>query len=97
MLRSLDYAARTVDRDLLVEDDLRAQIVFRAAEWTKRNRDAFLDGYTAAAPLTEADRVLLAAYETDKALYEVGYEARNRPTWIDIPLSALGRVGIRAE
>jgi maltokinase len=90
MLRSFDYAAHTVDRDLLVDDEARAQIGLRAAEWTARNRDAFRQGYVeASAPMGETEQVLLAAYETDKAVYEVAYEARNRPSWVDIPLSAL--------
>ncbi len=97
MLRSLDYAAHTVNRDLLVGEEARPQIEFRAAEWTSRNRDAFLEGYAeAAAPLGESELVLLAAYETDKAVYEVGYEARNRPTWVDIPLTALGRASTQS-
>ena len=28
-----------------------------------------------------------------QAVYEVVYEARNRPTWLDIPLSAIDRIG----
>jgi len=36
--------------------------------------------------------VLLDAYVADKAVYEVMYEIRNRPTWVSIPLEALERV-----
>ncbi|MEL7977065.1 phosphotransferase [Isoptericola sp. F-RaC21] len=43
-----------------------------------------------------ADAVL-AALVLDKALYEVVYETRQRPMWVDIPLSAVDRVLDRAR
>ena len=36
--------------------------------------------------------VLLAAYVADKAVYECVYEARNRPTWLAIPMAALSQI-----
>ena len=41
-------------------------------------------------PRERAD--LLGALELDKALYEVVYEAGNRPAWIDVPLGAVTRL-----
>lgn len=38
------------------------------------------------------NRTLLNAYAADKAVYEAVYEKRNRPTWVAIPLTALGEV-----
>jgi maltose alpha-D-glucosyltransferase/alpha-amylase len=37
-------------------------------------------------------RVLLGAYVLEKALYEVTYEANNRPDWIGIPLAGIAEL-----
>jgi len=88
MLRSFDYAAR----HLLVErSDPRLE--YRAVEWAERNREAFCDGYAEASSRDpRADPVLLRAFETDKVVYEVLYEARNRPSWLPIPMAAVERL-----
>jgi len=81
MLRSFDYVAGTY-----------AQSPHAAAvsEWAHVARDAFLDGYIARSGSDlRAQRALLDAFELDKALYEVGYEARNRPDWVSIPANAI--------
>jgi maltokinase len=89
MLRSFDYAAR----HLLVEFPDDPQREYRATEWADRNRDAFCDGYAEASGRDpREDAVLLRAFETDKAIYEVVYEARNRPSWLAIPMSAVQRL-----
>ncbi|MEU0373171.1 maltokinase [Streptomyces sp. NPDC006283] len=79
MLRSFDYAART-------------HRPWNPA-WAERCRDAYCDGYAAAGgddPREEPE--LLRAYETDKAVYEVVYEARHRPDWLPVPMAAIERL-----
>ncbi|MDR7251144.1 maltokinase [Nocardioides sp. BE266] len=98
MIRSFDYAPRVVamtggatsrQRDAGAEAEQRD---YRAAEWSGRNRAAFLDAYTTqrGEDLGAAASTLLDAYLADKVVYEAVYEARNRPGWLSIPLAALG-------
>ncbi len=93
MLRSLGYARGAA---ALAGGDADA-----LAEWEIAARGAFLDGYAAGmadspVPLVPADpaafNAALAAWELDKALYEVRYELANRPDWLPIPLAALARL-----
>ncbi len=76
MLRSLDYAARTAEREG----------GFRADEWLSEAREAFLGAYG------ETDAGLLAAFELEKACYEIRYEAGMRPDWLWLPMAALERL-----
>lgn len=81
MLRSFDYAAAVAGGGPTATADAR-----RAAE-------AFCDGYARVADFDPRSiPALLAAYELDKAVYEVDYEARNRPDWIGVPLAAVERI-----
>ncbi|MGH9263433.1 MAG: maltokinase N-terminal cap-like domain-containing protein [Acidimicrobiales bacterium] len=94
MLRSFHYAsavART-ERGMEALKDL-------ALAWEDRNRQAFLRGYLRAAgpagilpPDPECVDAVLAAFELEKAVYELGYERAYRPDWEGIPLSALRRL-----
>ena len=57
--------------------------------WRDDARAAFLDGYGGSTG-TLAD--VLLAYEVDKAVYEVVYETRNRPTFTRIPVDYLAGI-----
>jgi len=94
MLRSFHYASAVsrTERDGEELDDL-------AAAWEDRNRGAFLRGYHKAAdskgilpPDPEGFDAVLAAFELEKAVYELGYERAYRPDWEAIPLAALRRL-----
>jgi maltokinase len=89
MLRSFDYAAR---HQLLTHPD-RAILTPVASDWVRRNGEAFCTGYAEAGGLDPAcNAVLLRALLLDKAVYEVIYEARNRPTWLAIPLESIAEM-----
>ncbi|WP_434596827.1 maltokinase N-terminal cap-like domain-containing protein [Streptomyces sp. A5-4] len=84
MLRSFDYAARSCEP--------------WAPGWAERCRAAFCEGYahtSGSDPREEPE--LLRAYETDKAIYEVLYEARHRPDWLPVPLAAVHRLAAEAK
>jgi maltokinase len=87
MLRSFDYAANHSG------GPSDSQHAYRAQEWASRNRKAFCDGYAAVAGHDPRDMgSLLAAFELDKAVYEVAYEHGHRPSWEPIPLQAVVRL-----
>ena len=86
MLRSFDYAAR----HQLIGHPAQAALNDAARDWVRRNASAFCVGYAEAGGLDPvANQVLLRALQLDKAVYEVLYEARHRPSWLPIPLDSL--------
>ena len=86
MFRSFDYAAR---HQLIGRPD-QAALSGAARDWVRRNASSFCAGYAEAGGLDPAGNdVLLTALQLDKAVYEVLYEARHRPSWLPIPLDSL--------
>ncbi|MFG2515859.1 maltokinase [Streptomyces sp. NPDC048584] len=84
MLRSFDYAARQ-------------RLPWRP-EWARRCREAYCAGYAARAGWDPRKKHgLLRAYETDRAVYEVLYEARHRPDWLPVPMAAIERLAVRGD
>ena len=103
MLRSFDYAARVALRAIPVSAEAgpleRESLVPLADQWVAWVSSSFLQGYWSAAgpapflPRDPEERgLLLGAIILEKAIYEVGYELNNRPSWVDIPLQGLARL-----
>ena len=97
MLRSFHYAAQVAlaERD----EQERAEVAPSADAWEARNRGAFLDGYLGVEevrPLLpageDARNARLAAFELEKAEYELRYERAHRPEWEWIPRAAIERL-----
>lgn len=107
MLRSIDYASEHLLADRLPENqsqfraaewrDRNASAFVRGylrqrARGADGRDTAHTDANEAGLAWTPSEDVLLRAYELDKAVYEVVYEADMRPDWIRIPLAALERL-----
>ena len=102
MLRSFDYAAYSPlvlgeDPDTPGPSKPELERLGQLAQsWIEMNRRAFLDAYMARAAqggwLPDEPELLLRAYELDKAVYEVMYEARHRPAWLTIPIGGVQRL-----
>ncbi len=89
MTRSFAYAA---DASLLLWG------VEAPSGWVDACREAFLEGYLASAderllpPSRSGFDRLLALFELEKLVYELRYEARNRPDWASIPIVGMLRM-----
>jgi maltose alpha-D-glucosyltransferase/alpha-amylase len=103
MLRSFGYARGTatawlsedqgtLHSDLIAwERQIRATFLAAYAERVSAGGGAFLP------ESTDDLRAAVAAWELDKATYEVLYELNNRPDWLWIPLSAMIKHGSPSE
>jgi len=99
LMRSIDYAvATTLDPKTPTSAPLPEQT---RAKFIKRLRDgaqeAFLEAYREGVrDLPGLDNLeLLGFFMLEKAAYELGYEANNRPAWLTIPLHGLQRLTVR--
>jgi trehalose synthase-fused probable maltokinase len=98
LLRSLDYAAGAASPagpaaipSWLEDWRLEARQRFQAAYFARLG-DA-RQGALRLAPASEQDRMAaLNFFELEKAVYEAGYELRNRPDWLALPLAGLQRL-----
>lgn len=104
MLRSFDYAAATLGTH---QEPLAAALPPTLTErraallqcFSSVASETFLQAYldtAAAAPhpwvSPEQFYALIDLFQLERAAYEVGYEAANRVTWIDLPLAGLARL-----
>jgi len=95
MLRSFDYAKWSAMKRVAQADGGGDKLLAELDSWERATRAAFLRAYAAAMEgshlFASFDDVLglLELAELEKLLYEVRYEAANRPDWLHIPLSGL--------
>lgn len=100
MLRSFHYAAFA---PLLGENKMRAEDGRKMSRWAESWNNWVADRYlrkyfaTASAasylPQSQEDtQTLLQLHLLEKAIYELGYELNNRPTWVGIPLQGISKL-----
>ncbi|WP_092498118.1 maltose alpha-D-glucosyltransferase [Faunimonas pinastri] len=94
MIRSFDYAAFTAfDRARARSTEKEAALRELSLAWQASAEKDFIGAYSSVAssgcflPEDESTRNgLLQLFLLQKAFYEVGYEAANRPAWLGIPV-----------
>lgn len=96
LMRSFDYAAATtldpknITAARLAADDREALLM----QLRNAAQKAFVEAYFASGG-TKRNDGLLNFFLIEKAAYELGYEAANRPAWLQIPLNGLCRLAER--
>ena len=98
MLRSFDYAGAMALRSIHGTDQSEQAQQARqhiCAAYREQSAHAFLTSYLEAANelphawSTTGEQAALTLFSIEKAAYEVDYEARYRPEWLDVPLGGL--------
>ena len=98
MLRSFDYAAALTERkgqssQAHIAEGARTRLVdgFR-----RSIPKVFLSAYRAARGAGgDREQAALDLFLIEKAAYEIGYEAANRPSWLRVPLIGLNMIADR--
>jgi maltose alpha-D-glucosyltransferase/alpha-amylase len=87
-VRSFDYAGVAALSDVGPEraDEIE-RMTQEVSRWKERALRAFLSEYESVAG--GIDPQLLALFLIGKAVYELDYEVKNRPAWMDIPIRGL--------
>jgi len=100
MLRSFHYAAFAplLGENKMQPADARRMSVW-AESWNSLVTDRYLRKYfeTAGAAVylpqsQEEIQVVLDLHLLEKAIYELGYELNNRPSWVGIPLQGISKI-----
>jgi len=96
MLRSFDYAMHSALASVIdTRPDAAPALAGLAQRWRDSVRATFIDAYDGVAQtqgLASAGAEssgLVALFVLEKVLYELHYEAGNRPDWVGIPLAGL--------
>jgi maltose alpha-D-glucosyltransferase/alpha-amylase len=98
MLRSFSYAAAFAARADHVERTPDRPENGELRRWEEQARLEFLQAYrselggTSLIPPPETFDRVLAAFELEKALYELVYEMNNRPAWVEIPARGIAHL-----
>jgi len=89
MLRSFDYAAFAALDRVRALGEATTDVEAVAWHWRDRATSRFMEGYRTATervPTMPETDALLRLFTLQKAFYEIGYEAANRPAWLKIPV-----------
>ena len=98
MMRSFQYAAYAALWQAAMRKEDVPFLDRWADFWYRQTSSLFLQSYfntTRSAvfiPNSEDVQIMLQAYLLDKAVYEIGYELNNRPSWVIIPIRGIKHI-----
>jgi maltose alpha-D-glucosyltransferase/alpha-amylase len=105
IIRSLDYAATgALTRAVKNSPEAAVRLTAALGAWQRRAVDTFVasvretsgDGRLWPRDPVVVER-LLRFFIVEKAVYEIGYELRNRPDWVHVPIAGLWQTLFPAE